>query len=78
MTDWIVHPTAPPRQPPREWRPRRPDPEHNKCGRCNRTFYAGTLPPKGREVAGRYKGAYLCADCREWLKGPKDTTEPLF
>ena len=83
MTDWIVNPQRPrdpadTRKSPKDWRPRRPDPDHAKCGRCNRTFYAGTLPPQGRERYGRYQGAYLCADCREALKGPKERTQPLF
>lgn len=83
MTDWIVHPQRPhdpadTRKSPKDWRPRRPDPDHTKCGRCGRTFYAGTLPPQGRERYGRYQGAYLCADCREALKGPKERTQPLF
>ena len=83
MTDWIVHPQRPrdpadTRKSHKDWRPRRPDPDHNKCGRCRRTFYAGTLPPQGRERAGRYQGTYLCADCREALKGPKERTQPLF
>lgn len=83
MADWIVHSQRPrdpadTRKSPKDWRPRRADPEHNKCGRCNRTFYAGTLPPQGRERSGRYQGTYLCADCREALKGPQDHTQPLF
>lgn len=53
-----------------EWRPRRPDPEHTKCGMCRRTFYAGTLPPGGRERSGAFKGEYLCAECREKVSRP--------
>lgn len=83
MTDWIVHPQRPrdpadTRKSPKDWRPRRPDPDHNKCGRCGRTFYAGTLPPEGRERSGNYKGHYLCNDCRVALKGPPDITIPMF
>ena len=50
-----------------EWKPRRPDPNHTKCGRCRRTFYAGTLPPEGPVTRGPFAGSYLCRDCRESL-----------
>ena len=62
----------------REWRPRRPDPGHTKCGRCLRTFYAGTLPPGGPERHGPFVGTYLCADCRKALKSPAPPVVPLF
>lgn len=66
-----------------EWRPRRPDPEHTKCGMCRRTFYAGTLPPQGRERWGPFKGTYLCAECRaecraELSAPPPCPTDPMF
>lgn len=62
----------------REWRPRRPDPSHTKCGRCRRTFYAGSLPPGGPERYGPFAGTYVCSDCRRELEGPREPTEPLF
>lgn len=62
-----------------EWRPRRPDPEHRKCGRCRRTFYAGTLPPDGPVRSGPFAGTYLCRDCRESLgKATNPANRPLF
>lgn len=70
----------PPLAPARaEWRPRRPDPEHRKCGRCRRTFYAGTLPPSGPVRSGPFAGTYLCRDCRDSLGKPKNAADrPLF
>lgn len=63
----------------REWRPRQPDPDHTKCGRCRRTFYAGHLPPEGPVKSGPFAGTYLCRDCRDSLAlavNPDD--RPLF
>lgn len=62
-----------------EWRPRRPDPEHRKCGRCGRTFYAGTLPRHGPERAGPYAGSYICRDCRDAMTSPPSPpSDPMF
>lgn len=61
-----------------QWRPRRPDPEHRKCGACRRTFYAGTLPHTGPEKYGPFAGSYVCADCRERMASPRPRGVPLF
>lgn len=73
----MTHVFDAPAPPPREWRPRKPDPDHTKCGRCRRTFYAGTLPPQGRERSGPYRGDYVCRDCRADLMPAPPQRETL-